>query len=384
MPEHRPLIHACFYNDPDTYPPIVNGSRLLAEAGMRVDLFARLGAHSWGVSYPSKVKVQRLNTGKRRSWREYIYYVRQAVLRADREARVYIGHDMHGLLPARLLATRHRRPLVYHCHDYAGETATGVGGKVVNIFERLWARTANMVIVPDQERGEIVARVLRLRRAPLTVANAPLTRVRGNGENLRAALSERKLQFDRIVLRQGRIGVGHAIESTIRSIPHWQGKRWAFVLIGSPDPPFLEHITNVAKELRVNEQLVMLPPVVYDQVASFTDGADLGHALYDPIHINHTHYTTASNKIMEYMAAGLPILVSENPSLRTFISTYQCGSVADETNPMSIASEVNRLLGDEGLRKAMSAAGVKAFEQEYCYERQFAPVIEEIRRLIGR
>jgi glycosyltransferase involved in cell wall biosynthesis len=132
----------------------------------------------------------------------------------------------------------------------------------------------------------------------------------------------------------------------------------------------------------VERQFAILPPVIYDEVKHFTPGASIGHGLYKPVHINHTYISTASNKIMEYMAAGLPLLVSDRPGLRQMIETYHCGMVADETDPASIAAAINTLLNNPHQAQAMGDAARRAFEAEFCYERQFAPMGEAFQRLI--
>ncbi len=379
------LIQAIFYNNPDAYPPVINSARLLAQAGFNLNIYCRDDGSLCGVKYPQTVHVDRIKAAATGSWREYSNFI-QEVLRSDVSAvRLFLGHDMHGLVPAWILSARHRRPLIYHCHDFAESgRKIPMGSHIVRTFERLLARTADLVIVPDADRAAVVARQLRLRRKPLVVANAPLERPVSSGRALHESLVVKGKQFEKIVLRQGRIGVGHAIEATIRSMPHWANRRWGFALLGAGEPSYLEHLNALAQELGVQERFITLPPVPYDHVAQYTGGADVGHALYEPIHINNVHITTASNKIMEYMAAGLPLLVSDAPSLRGLVERYGCGAAADEKSPASIATAVNLLLGDPHRSQQMGAAAARAFEQEFRYERQFAPVLSAIQDLVAR
>jgi glycosyltransferase involved in cell wall biosynthesis len=292
---------------------------------------------------------------------------------------------MHGLLPARLLATILRRPLIYQCHDFV-ERARRVsfGAQVVRAFERRLARTADLVIVPDAGRARVMVHELGLTRPPLVVANAPLKRPSGSGGVLRRALSERGLCYDAILLRQGVLGPGHGIEATIRSIPYWSSRQWGFALMGSGEQQYLDSIRALADSLGVGCQLAILPMVSYDHVPGYTVGADIGHALYEPVNINHAHMGTASNKIMEYLAAGLPMLLSDTESFRSVLDRYRCGLWVDETSPESIAGAVNHLLVNPALRKDLGEAGARAFEQIFCFEHQFSPVLEAIKGLRGR
>lgn len=376
---------AITYYNPDGYPPIVNSARLMAQHGFTLDLLCRDTGEDWGVSYHTGVNVERIKNRGRYSWQEYTLFVRSVLRRGNGKAAFLVGHDAYGLLPARLLATRYRRPLVYHCHDFIErDRPLHLGGRVVRAFEQIFARTADLVIVPDTERGNVIARELALKHPPLIVANAPLNGPQPSGEALRKALSERDVTLERIVFRQGRIGASHAIEPTLRSMPYWENENWGFVVMGPGDPLYLKQLLALAQALSLERRFVILPPVGYDQVAAFTAGADLGHALYEPAQVNWKYITTASNKIMEYMAAGVPLLVSDRPGLQALAEHYQCGIIADESNPHSIAIAINTLLGDPARARQMGAAGRQAFEEVFCYERQFAPALDVFRALAAR
>ena len=74
-----------------------------------------------------------------------------------------------------------------------------LGSRLVYAFQQRFARTADLVIVPDAERGDLMVQALQLPQAPLIVANAPLTREPAPGEALRRELGRRGYGFERIV-----------------------------------------------------------------------------------------------------------------------------------------------------------------------------------------
>lgn len=382
MTPHR-TAQIIFYNDPDNYPPIVNGVRLLTEAGWSVELLCRGGERCWGVSYPKSVKIVRSNPHGRTSWHEYLAFIGNVLQHGSRGMSLIYAHDMHALVPARILATMYRRPLIYHSHDFADDMQVmPAGSRLVHRFHLRFARTADLVVIPDSARAGVIAQTLRLKHEPLIAANAPLKRTLVPSNVLQQALAIKGHRFDKIAFRQGRIGVGHAIESTLHSLPHWKDRRWGFVVMGISEQSYVDKLMLEAQALGVEDRFVILPPVGYDEVSAFTPAADLGHALYEPIHINNVHITTASNKIMEYMEAGLPLLVSDTPSLKAHVEKYKCGLVADEKSPESIAVAVNTLLCDPKRAADMGSAARRAFETEFCYERQFAGVLEAFQTLV--
>ena len=378
MPEGR--LQAIFYNNPDGYPPIVNSARLLAAEGYSLDILCREYGLQWGLSYPAGVTLHRIAPPSASSLVAYVHFIWQAWRQADRNASVFVGHDMHGFLPAYLLARRSRRPIIYHCHDFAlGNARLALGGRLVKAFEQRYARQADLVIVPDAARAAVMTEALGLERPPLVVANAPLQTNQASGDTLRQALARLGHQFEQVLFRQGRIGPGHALENTVRSMPHWADERWGFVVMGMVEDAYRQALRQLAQEMGVAGRFVILPPVAYDQVAAYTPAAAAGHALYDPIHVNNQYITTASNKIMEYLAAAVPLLVSDRPDLRRFVDRYHCGLAADESDPASLAQAVNQLLGDPAGARQMGAAGQRAFQSEFCYAKQFQPVLDWLR-----
>ncbi len=397
-PSAQPLLQLIFYNNPDGHPPIINGLRLLARAGFEIEVFCRDDGNDWGVAYPDAVRLHRLRGPSGNSLRDFGDFLLRVLRGADKRGALVMGHDSHGFLVARLLAWARRRPLIYHCHDYADASdAKHIktrGVKLARDFEQRFARTAQVVIVPDADRALIMKRELRLTREPLIVANAPLKEnapsapLQENAPNtpddaLQQALAAQGKRFERIVFRQGRLGEGHAIEGTLRSLPAWNNAGWGFAVMGPGDEAYREQLLALARELGVEERFAILPPVGYDRVSHFTRGADVGHTMYAPIHTTNMHHSTASNKIMECLSAGLPILVSDGPALRALVERHGCGLSVDQSSPEAIAAAVNSLLGDPQRAADMGRAARRAFDEVFCYDRQFAPVIDVVRHLAG-
>jgi len=374
-------LQVVFYGDPNGYPPIINAARALAESGWSVEIVCRAERSHGEVPWPAGVTIVRGAPSPRHRWLEYAAFVRLAVKRAKRGA-IVAGHDMHGLLPAALMARKAGSPLVYHCHDFADAArALPAGSRIVKAFEPMLARRAALVVVPDERRGAVMRRELGLRETPLVVPNAPRASASPPPGRLREALARDGRAPGRIVLRRGRIGPGHGIEATIRSMPRWIDASASFVLMGPGEADFLRRISALAAECGVADRVVVLPPVAYDEVAGFTREADVGHALYDPVNVNHVEMGTASNKVIEYMAAGVPSIVADTPSFRALLAKARFGLAADPSSEAAIAGAVNRILGDPALAAQLGAAGRRAFEADYQYDRHAAILRERLEAL---
>jgi Glycosyltransferase Family 4/Glycosyl transferases group 1 len=373
------VVQEILYTNPDRLPPLINSTLVLAGSGFSVDIIARDYKRLWNIDYPAGTQIRRIKRRLPASSLEYLHFVLDVLRFADRTADVVVGNEMHGFLPARLLATLLRRPLVYRCHDFVeSDRHISRGARFVRAFERRFARTADVVIVPDASRADVIRRELQLPRPPIVVANAPLVRPPRSSTALQEALSARGARFQAVVLRQGILGPGHAIEATIRSMPDWSSPDWGFVLLGFGQERYIDHLVSLARSLEVERRVIVLPPVSYHEVSTYTVGADVGHALYDPVNVNHRFMGTSSNKVMEYMAAGLPLLVSSSDSFRPYLERYACGLIADPDSPTSIAAAINSLLSSYDHRKLMGESAARAFDQVFSFDRQFAPALAAI------
>lgn len=82
-------------------------------------------------------------------------------------------------------------------------------------------------------------------------------------------------------------------------------------------------------------------------------------------------------KLFEYMAAELPVVVSDFPLWRGIVQGADCGLCVDPTRPEAIAEAIARLLADPQAARRMGAAGRRAALAHY----QWAPQAEALAAL---
>lgn len=73
-------------------------------------------------------------------------------------------------------------------------------------------------------------------------------------------------------------------------------------------------------------------------------------------------------KIFEYMACGVPVLVSDFPLWRTIVEQSDCGFAVDPTNPEAIARAIHRLSADFEHAKALGINGRHAVENAFNWD----------------
>ncbi|MGA9995595.1 MAG: glycosyltransferase, partial [Pyrinomonadaceae bacterium] len=90
--------------------------------------------------------------------------------------------------------------------------------------------------------------------------------------------------------------------------------------------------------------------------------------------------TGASNKPFDYLACGLPLLVSDLPDWRNFFVEPGYALACDMENPQSIADAVRWYLDHPEEMRRMGEGGRQRIISEWNYEKQFSPILEKLSR----
>ena len=75
-------------------------------------------------------------------------------------------------------------------------------------------------------------------------------------------------------------------------------------------------------------------------------------------------------KLFEYMAAGLPVVVSDFPKWREIVASAQCGIVVNQFDHQSISEAILSILNNKALAKQFSENGKKAIKSTFSWDRE--------------
>ncbi len=299
------------------------------------------------------------------------------VLRTD--ARVYHSHNIH-VGPAAWLASRLRRGrLVYDAHELYGEDT---GSDIVNRLlrrasfelERFMVKRSDAVITTNPSRAAILSR-RHGRESVHVLANVP-------------ALVEHVEALDPgypeapVLLYQGGIyPFGRAFAETIRALRLLDDVH--LVIIGFGREGHLELVTQWAREAGVGERVHLLPPRPFDELVRTAAAADVGIVPIKPINLGSQ--TGDTNKLFEYLMAGLPVVASDLPEIRAVVTAGDppVGELFDPDSPESIAAAVRRILDHperrDGSRREARRLAVERFNWS-AEEAKLLPLYDEVRK----
>jgi glycosyltransferase involved in cell wall biosynthesis len=115
------------------------------------------------------------------------------------------------------------------------------------------------------------------------------------------------------------------------------------------------------------------------QIGAVLADSRIGIVLFRP---EPNHFGLRSNKVFEYMAAGLPIIGPNFPAWRALLEGESCGLAVDPTDSAAIADAIMKLLRDPRLAAEMGARGAQAVRTRYNWERESAQLLSLYHRLL--
>ncbi len=112
-------------------------------------------------------------------------------------------------------------------------------------------------------------------------------------------------------------------------------------IVTDSEGPDVEALDDRAVALGVSERVSKLPYVPFPNVTSFLSSASVG---VHPIRRYPNAEIALPNKLFEYIHAGLPVVTSDNPTMKAFIEREGCGTTFPLDEPSKLADGIGRAL----------------------------------------
>ena len=96
-------------------------------------------------------------------------------------------------------------------------------------------------------------------------------------------------------------------------------------------------------------------------------GAVAGLAVLEP---EPNYVESFPTKMFEYMALGLPVVVSDFPLYRDVVDSSACGLCVDPLDSAALAAALERLIRDPALAHELGRKGREAVQTRYRWDQQ--------------
>jgi len=265
------------------------------------------------------------------------FYARQAHVRELKEKLgeldfdLAIANDVEALPLA--LAVAGRRPVILDAHEYAPRELEERA--VWRIFKqglayylcRTYLARATRVVTVAQGIADEYARVFGVK--PVVIDNAA--------------------PAHSLLPRPAPTGVwrmlhhGHAMPTrridTMIDVMRGLDDRFRLDLVLVPTfPRYLEQLKRMAEG---DERIRFLPPVPVQEIVPFSNAYDIGLYLLQPTSFNNLH--ALPNKFFEFLQARVVVAIGPSPEMARIVREFDCGIVAPDFSPASLAKLLNGL-----------------------------------------
>lgn len=252
---------------------------------------------------------------------------------------------------------------------------------LADIVERVALRGVDEVWVMIEESRE---RLIRMGVPPnkiRIVSNTPDPERFGNSSSSDLSLRTggrtdiRPLRLVYVGLLNPSRGLDTAIRAVAKLIA--DGGACEFLIAG--DGKARSDLQELARRLGVDECVKFLGWLDNSRVPELVGEADAGIVP----HHRCTHWeTTIPNKLFDYMAAGVPVVVSDVRPMRRIVAQLGCGVVYKDYDVEELASVLGQL-SDVDVRLRMGERGRCAVQETYNWKREQRTILESLQLLTG-
>ncbi len=314
----------------------------LAGAGFKVTLIGREAGSQLPLALPG-VDACRIRVPFRKGPGMYILFNFFLFWRLlFRRFDLCLACDLDTLVPCYIVTRLSGRRLVYDAHEYF----TGQQGLAERrVKHAIWKWTERRILPKIRHMITVSGSIADLYHkeygvTPVVIRNvAPsVTHLEPHDRGAMGASEEELL----VIFQGSGINEGRGARELIKAMD--MVERIRLVFIGSGD--IIESLRRSAYESGAAERIRFLPRMPWEEMMRYTMSCDAGLSLDEDTCVNQRF--SLPNKLFDYIAAGIPSVVSPLPEVESLIGIYGCGFVIGEVTPVAIAVALERLRADRG------------------------------------
>ena len=382
MDQNSRVLVIAFYSHPEYYPPVLSALENLASIYKRIYVLHR-NAKAFDWKYPDNVVLLpsgnqyvpgEVETGPlREKIRWFTHFTRSFYsLVRDQKPDTILIYDYMPILSYRLFSNLTKKPRIlwYHNHDVADE-------KQLRKYSLSWFAwksekwlfpKLNIFSLPAVERKSAFPMSL-LNGHFIFLPNFPSIHIYGNLEP-KTGMPRKTIRL----LFQGSIGTQHGLEEIIPLLKEQiNGHDLQLILKGFISKEYAETLDKLAASYSVGDRVIFMGPTGYREVIQNAKTCDIGIGIHMKQDIMNRTLGTASNKIYEYAAVGLPVLIYDNEHFRQTLGKYSWVFFTDASE-----SSLRKCLQDIiSNLNSLSQAARKDFE-DFSFEKYFDKVTDAL------
>jgi glycosyltransferase involved in cell wall biosynthesis len=289
-------------------------------------------------------------------------------------------HDLPTLYPAVKLKEHYNCKLIYDTHEIFIETINqffprkshfikAIIFKIIiflmriigHIFENNAIKKTDLLLTVNSSCLTQIEKKYQFHYGHV-VPNLPEFRLLPSTKQLRGNNNISPETF--IVLYQGILNEGRYLREIIASANYFNDDM-LLVLIGNGQ--MKEELMNYTRKNNLTNKVLFISHIPYSDLFTYTADANLGIMFNE--HINLSKEYAFANKVTEYMACKLPVLLSDSPEYKRLLNKENIGSIISNYSPKNIALTINKLTKEKEKLTLQGENGMKLYQEEMHWEK---------------
>jgi glycosyltransferase involved in cell wall biosynthesis len=174
---------------------------------------------------------------------------------------------------------------------------------------------------------------------------------------------------DFIIGFSGSVNLENGTQQVIDSLKNLPKNFKFFVVGGSGRKEDLEKVKKYVKQRGVQDRVILTGRVKSEDLLRYSAVFDVGTALFQPL--NPNQIARVPNKLFDYMAMSVPIIVSDFPNMRkVVVKDAKCGVAVSPMDINAITKSILNFSKNPAEAKKMGENGRTKFEKLYSWDVQ--------------
>lgn len=369
-------IIVAVYSHPEYYPPTLNTVNALASFAEHVEMLCR-NVKKDEITYNNNITLKKSGLFKNIRaaetasyfWKlKSFFHFTMLLFRTLKKThpKWLIVYDPIPLLSYRLISffLWHKPKLWYHNHDVLEISKLkkySISWFACKVEQNSFGKI-DLFTLPSEER-KFLFPINKLKGQFIFLPNYPSIDLANQTNPI--------IENDSIkLIYQGHVGEGHGLDKLIEYISK-KSLNITLSIIGNVDTSYEQSLITLIKELKLLECVKIFPPIAHHELIIFTRLHHIGLGIHEPKNIAFKTAATSSNKIYEYIACGLPVLLYDSNEYISKLKEKKWAFFTDLTFE-SIDNSITNILKDY---TEISKSAMEDFKRNLYFEKHFSKVL---------
>lgn len=278
------------------------------------------------------------------------------------------ANDLDTLLPNYLVAKLKRKPLIFDSHEHFTQVPelkeNPFAKKVWKAIERHCIKGCDAVFTVCNPIKNYFKE--EYNKESLVVRNIP-PRIFFKQETIPSSKKEN------IIVWQGAVNIERGLEELCEAM-QWIDARLLIMGVGD----IKSDLEKKVKALRLENKIHFLGRLPFEEMMNKTKSAKLAISIDKATNGNYA--ISLPNKIFEYIACSVPVLVSPLQEIKLIVEKHKTGEFLFSYNPQDLAKQITSLLSDNA-KLDLIAENCKKAAKELCWENEEIQIFKTIKNL---